>query len=125
MCDDFDPSEDPDEEDEYSKPVDEEPALTPGERLLYALGQLYRLHHAGQLEVDPGAFDVENLARIIGVQADLEFAVEDRSGSHYHFPGEVICVEPSKPFPWRLLDVWEFAAEQNPRPPWWEDAWWA
>jgi hypothetical protein len=39
---------------------------TPAEHLLYALGQLYRLHRAGELPVRLAEFDVVELARIIG-----------------------------------------------------------
>lgn len=91
---------------------------TPGERLLYALGQLYLLHHQGELPVPPAAFDIEDLARIIGVWPELEFAVHDRFGARYYFPGEVLFVNPEQTFHWRLLGVWEFAAARD------LDAWW-
>lgn len=112
MCDEFDPDAgaDEDESQEHEQRPAEQ-ALTPGERLLYALGQLYRLHHRGQLPVEPAAFDIEDLARIIGVWPEVEFSVEDGFGLRYHLPGEVLSVEPERSFPWRLLDPWESGAE--------------
>jgi hypothetical protein len=91
--------------------------LRPGERLFYALGQLYRLWWRGQLDVEPIRFDLCDLARIIGVASELEFVSEDRLGVHYHFPGETLVVRerPSTDFPWELLDTWEWAAEQELR----------
>jgi hypothetical protein len=86
---------------------------TPGERLLYALGQLYRRSRYGDLDVDPDDFDIENVARIIGVWRDVEFVQEDAAGMAYHFPSEVLCVAPGFVFPWYLLDVWAWAAERE------------
>lgn len=56
MCDDSDPDDygDEDEPHEPEQP-DDEPAPTPGERLLYALGQLYRLYRHGALP-SPGPY---------------------------------------------------------------------
>lgn len=39
--------------------------------------------------------------------------MEDRNGTHYHFPSEVLCVCAEQSFPWRLLTVWEWAVEQE------------
>jgi hypothetical protein len=86
---------------------------TPGERLLYALGQLYRLHKHRRLLIQPSDFDIEDLACVIGVADELEFVIEDRNGNHYHFPSEVLRVRPEGRFPWQLLTVWEWAAEQR------------
>jgi hypothetical protein len=86
---------------------------TSGERLLYALGQMYALWHRGQLAVAPRDFDIEDLARIIGVWPELEFVTDDQRGTRFHFSGEVVCFEPDRPFPWRLLSSWEWAAEQD------------
>jgi hypothetical protein len=61
----------------------------------------------------PTDFDVEDIARIVGVGADFEFATEDSLGQHFHFPGEVLYVEPGEEFPWKLLDAWEWAAEKE------------
>jgi hypothetical protein len=88
-------------------------APTPGERLLYVLGQLYRLHRAGKLAVHPHDFDIDDVARLIGVGPDLEFSTHDPMGIHYHFPTEVLYVNPTSEFPWELLGVWEWAATQE------------
>jgi hypothetical protein len=88
-------------------------APTPGERVLFALAQLYRLHRTGKLPVHPSAFDVEDLARIVGVGDDYEFATEDQLGQHFHFSDEVLSSDPSQLFPWRLRTIWEWAAEQE------------
>lgn len=96
----------------------------PGERLLYALGQLYKLYRHGALNVRPEHFDVWDLAGIIGVRNDIEFISEDRRGSHWHFAAEVLHVNPAAGFPWRLLTVWEWAAEaeaEAPRAEGWDD----
>lgn len=98
--------EDDDERDEDAPP-------TPGERLLYALGQLHRLHLRRRLPIHLSALDLVDVDRVIGVADELEFVTEDRHGTHYHFPSEVLCVTPEKAFPWRLLPVWEWAAEQE------------
>lgn len=85
----------------------EEPAPTPAERLLYALGQLYRLWHDGELDVEPKDFDVMDLAGIIGVKGDIELVSEEPHATAYHFDGEVLVVCDSK-FPWHLMDPWEW-----------------
>jgi hypothetical protein len=105
-------------------PPEGEPALAPGERLFYTLGQLYKLWRRGQLDVAPIRFDVWDLAGIIGVRCEVEFISEDQLGTHYHFPGEVLVVweRPDSDFPWRLLDTWEWAAEQEVNSFWAE--WW-
>lgn len=44
---------------------------------------------------------IEDLARIVGVASELEFASEDRAGLHYHFPHGVLHVDPAeRTFPW-------------------------
>lgn len=95
----------------------DEAAPTPGERLFYALGQLYALWHRGQLDVAPADMDIEDLARIIGVWRDCEFVNEGPLGRSYHFPGEVLVVNTWVPFPWELIDVetWAGLAEQVER----------
>jgi len=65
-----------------------------------------------RLPFDPRAFDLEDLARVIGVAGEVEFITEDRDGTNCHFAGEVLHVRPERSFPWRLLSVWEWAAEQ-------------
>lgn len=108
-----------DEDDDSDVPGDESEshdqdgsgALTPGERLLYALGQLYRLSRRGELEVQPADFDVWDLTGIIGVRGDIEFISEDRGSSRWHFASEVLHVDLQREFPWRLLSMWEWADE--------------
>jgi hypothetical protein len=89
---------------------------TPGERLFHALGQIYGRWHTGKALVCPWRLDVEELARFLGFWGDVEFAQEDetREGVIYlHFPTEVLVIDRSQQFPWRLLDVWEWASEQE------------
>ncbi len=102
-----------DEEDEPKFDFNGDEAPTPGERVLYALGQLYRLSRRGELDVRPADFDIWDLAGIIGVRADIEFVSEDQHGSRWHFASEVLEVELKREFPWRLLTSWEWAAEAN------------
>jgi hypothetical protein len=78
---------------------------TPGERLLYTLGQLYALSHRGELDVAPRDFDVLDLARILGVTHHLEFVTDGAQGVSLHFGDEVLVVAVTDPFPWRLLDL--------------------
>jgi hypothetical protein len=100
-------------EDESPEDPDEEFPPTPGEGLLYALGQLHRLYRAGRLPVSPTVLDVEDVARVVGVAGQLEFVGENRLGCHYHFPTEVLTFNSEDPFPWRLLDDWDWAADQE------------
>lgn len=97
--------------DDDSEPQDA-PA-TPGERLLYALGQLYRLWRQGQLPVHPDVLDIEDVARVIGVAGQLEMVTTDAKGKTYHFPGEVLVVRQGERFPWRLATLEEWAAAQD------------
>jgi hypothetical protein len=100
-----------------SQPPEQPADPTPGERLLYALGQLLRLNRAGRFPVHPRDIDVEDLLRVLGLWRELEFASRNRLGRHYHFSTEVLTVSAeapaSDPFPWRLLSIWEWAAEQE------------
>jgi hypothetical protein len=84
-------------------------APTPGERLLYALGQLYLSWHRGRTAVEPRDLDVEDLARIIGVTRDIELVTDSPFGRSFHFPSEVLLVNDREPFPWRLLDLQPWA----------------
>jgi hypothetical protein len=88
---------------------------TPGERLIYVLGQLYRRWHAGTGPTAPCEVDIEALARILGVWPEVEFVQEDRRGNlvRLHLPTEVFVVERANDFPWRLLNVWEWGLEQE------------
>jgi hypothetical protein len=88
---------------------------TPGERLLYTLGQIYRRWHTGTALVCPWHLDIEELARLLGLWSDVEFLQEDEMTngvSYLHFPAEVLVIDCSQQFPWRLLDTWEWAVEQ-------------
>lgn len=86
---------------------------TSAERLFYALGQLYRRWHNGELPVRPQDFDVRELARTIGVSRDIEMVSAERYGIAYHFAWEVLVVLPDERFPWRIWDVeqWAFYAD--------------
>jgi len=89
---------------------------SPGERLLYVLGQMYRLHHQGESAVEPAKFDVSDLAVIIGVVRDIEFITESESGGgrSFHFStDEVLVVDLSQQFPWTLLTAEEWAWSQE------------
>lgn len=112
MCDELGPD---DGAEAGATPPENDQALAPGERLFYALGQLYKLWHRSQLGVHPLDFDVWDLAGIIGVRGEVEFISEDGLGAHYHFPGEVLVIEkhPDSDFPWCLLDTWDWAAAQE------------
>lgn len=121
MWDDFDPDGYSDEDDSRDResPSDESPP-SPGERLLHALGQLHRLYLCGRLPAHPSAFDIEDVARIIGVWPELEFVVSDDEGTRYHFAGEVLFISADRPEMLRLLGVWEFAAQQDLNE-WWRE----
>lgn len=94
---------------------DDEPGPEPtsAERLLYALGQLYRRWHIGELPLRPQDFDAWELARTIGVSRDIEMVSEEPYGTAYHFDGEVLVVLPAERFPWVIWTVehWAFYAE--------------
>jgi hypothetical protein len=90
--------------------------LTPGERLLYALGQLHRQWHVRATLTPPGEVDIEAVARMLGVWTDVEFVQEggeDGGEQYIHFAGEVLTVDRRREFPWTLLDMWEWAREQE------------
>jgi len=88
-------------------------ASTPGERLLYTLGQLFLLWHRGELDVAPRDFDVEDLARIIGVARDIEFTSDGPLGRSFHMPGEALVLDRAAEFPWRLLSDEAWAASEE------------
>lgn len=111
VWDDFDPDDaDEDEPFEHEQPATA-PVPSPGERLLHALGQLHRLHLCGRLPARPDEFDVEDLARIVGVWPELELVLADDDGTRYHFAGEVLFISAERPAMVRLLSTLEFAAE--------------
>jgi hypothetical protein len=97
---------------------------TPGERLLYALGQLYRQWSVRATLTPPDEVDVEAVARMLGVWTDIEFIQDgdsegDGEGArHLHFAGEVLTIDRYREFPWTLLDVWEWARVQEAREFW-------
>jgi len=92
-----------------AEPDDDEPEPTPGERLLYALGQLYRRWHDGGLFIRPADFDIDELAVTIGVHRDIELVTDEPWGTSYHFAGEVLVADPDEAFPWRLMKLDEWA----------------
>ena len=120
MWDDFDAGDS--DEDEPQEPEREAEQPTPGERLLHALGQLHRLHLCGRLPAHPSEFDIEDVARIVGVWPDLEFVVADDEGTRYYFAGQVLFVSARHPVMVRLLGTWEFAAELDLNS-WWRGGW--
>jgi hypothetical protein len=90
VWDDFELGDDHEDEpwDDEQRVADAVPS--PGERLLHALGQLHRLHLCGRLPVHPSEFDIEDVARIVGVWPQLELVLADDDGTRYHFAGEVL-----------------------------------
>jgi hypothetical protein len=99
-------------------------SLKPGERLFFALGQLYSRWSTGRSPTHPREIDVEDLARILGVWNEVEFvqeAASDKRLLRLHFPGEVLVIDRERVFPWRLLDAWEWASEQEFGTPFWDD----
>jgi hypothetical protein len=95
---------------------------TAGERVLFALAQLYRLHRTGKLPLHPSAFDVADLVDVVGVGDEYEFATEDKLGQHYHFRSEVLSSDLTLLFPWRLRGIWEWASEQQMNS-YWAEGW--
>jgi hypothetical protein len=59
---------------------------TPGERLLYALGQLYRQWYIRATLTPPGKVDVEAVAKMLGVWGEVEFVQdgEDEDSGQQH-----------------------------------------
>lgn len=108
--------QDPGGADGHARSDSNEP--TPGERVLYALAQIHLLHRARTLPAPASALDIEDIARIVGVAADFEFATGDSHGRYFHFAGEVLCLPPTGQFPCELLSVWEWAADQEIRSFW-------
>jgi hypothetical protein len=99
--------------------------VAPGERLLYALGQLHRQWGVRATLTPPGKVDVEAVAQMLGVWGDVEFVQAgddegdgDDGEQFIHFAGEVLAVDRRREFPWTLLDVWEWARRQETRDFW-------
>jgi hypothetical protein len=102
------------------RPTSARGEVTPGERLLYALGQLYRQWRVRASLTPPDEVDVEAVAQMLGVWGDVEF-VQDGEGEparHLHFAGEVLTIDHCREFPWTLLDVWEWARVQEAQEFW-------
>ncbi len=96
---------------------------TPGERLLYALGQLFKQWHVRASLTPPHEVDVEAVAKMLGIWADVEFIQdgedEDEPALYLHLPHEVLVVDSRRPeFPWRLLADFEWAQEQEVKEFW-------
>jgi hypothetical protein len=99
-------------------PTPDEPGEpTPGERLLYALGQLFKQWHVRATLTPPHEVDVVDVAKMLGVWGEVEFAQdgedEDEPALYLHFPSEVLVIDPREEFPWRLLGDFEWAEEQR------------
>jgi hypothetical protein len=95
---------------------------TPGERLLYALGQLHRQWRARATLTPPDEVDVEAVAKMLGIWSEVEFVQDGDGGGepsrHLHFASEVLVIDHRCGFPWTLLDVWEWARRQEAREFW-------
>ncbi len=98
---------------------------TPGERVLDALGHLYEHWRSGAAgAVAPGRLDVEAVARLVGVSEEVEFIqggpedAKEEGRTHIHFGSEVLTIDPSQEFPWRLEGVMEWAGRQERRAFW-------
>ncbi len=93
---------------------------TPGERLLYALGQLYRQWRVRATLTPPGEVDVMAVAKMLDVWRDVEFVQDDddEPTQHVHFAGEVLIIDCRREFPWQLLSDFEWAREQETRDFW-------
>ena len=104
--------------------ADEPDSLKPGERLFFALGQLYSRWSADRSRTHPRDIDVEDLARVLGVWNEVEFVRESEASDRLtwlHFPSEVLVIDRDREFPWRLLDAWEWASEEEYGTPFWDD----
>jgi hypothetical protein len=86
---------------------------TPGERLLYALGQLYRQYRVRATLTPPCEVDVEAVARMLAIWSDVEFIQqgEDEGEEYLHLPAEVLLIDRRQAFPWQLMDPFEWARE--------------
>jgi hypothetical protein len=84
---------------------------TPGERLLYALGQLHREWRVRATLTPPQEVDVEAVARMLGIWTDVEFVQEGENEEYLHLPEEVLLIDRRKEFPWQLMDPFEWARE--------------
>lgn len=103
------------------KPTPDEVAdATPGERLLYALGQLYlRWRHDPATFAPPHQLDLQDVARTRWVCATVEYVqegeFEDEGLLFLHLPSEVIVIDYRQQFPWRLLGLDEWGECQERR----------
>lgn len=100
--------------------LDVEP--TPGERLLYGLGLLYRRWAASLPDaIPPHRIDVEALARSLGVWSEVEFVQVDEDDpelQYFHLPGEVLVIDHRVEFPWQLLSTSEWGQGQEQKEFW-------
>jgi len=97
-------------------PGNDEPGEpTPGERLIYALGQLFKQWHVRASLTPPHEVDVEAVARMLGVWGEVEFIQddEDEPAQYLHFPEEVVVIDCREEYPWRLLTPFEWAEEME------------
>ena len=88
-------------------------APTPGERLFYALGQLYRQYRVRATLTPPQEVDVEAVAKMLGIWTEVEFVQEgdDENEEYLHLPAEVLFIDRRQAFPWQLMDPIEWAKE--------------
>jgi len=95
--------------------TDEPGEPTPGERLIYALGQLFKQWHVRASLTPPHEVDVEAVARMLGVWGEVEFVQddEDEPAQYLHFPDEVVVIDCREEYPWRLLTDFEWAEEME------------
>jgi len=105
-------------------PTPDEPGEpTPGERLLYALGQLFKQWHVRATLTPPDEVDVVEVAKMLGIWGEVEFVQdgedEDKLAQYLHFAREVLVIDPRREeFPWRLLTDFEWASEQQVKEFW-------
>jgi len=91
---------------------------TPGERLLYALGQHYRRWRSGVEDaVPPHRIDIGAVARMRWVCAHIEYVQggehEEKGVVFLHLPSDVLVIDYRREFPWRLLSVEEWGERQE------------
>lgn len=94
---------------------------TPGETLVRALGALW-LHWCVQPEgaIPPHLLDIEAVARVVGVEVEhfQEGELDEKGVLFLHLPGEVLVIDFTREFPWRLIDVCKWGRRQE-----WRELW--
>lgn len=93
---------------------------TPGERLLYALGQHYlRWHNEPKKYAPPHRLDILAVARGRWVCAQVEYIQagerDDGGVTFLHLPSEVMVIDGRRAFPWRLLSLDEWGEQRELR----------